>query len=143
MYYFMVLAEQALFAMIYFWFVTLPIVVGVIIAVAYTLKQEPGLIDAKAIGGLAVLFVFPVLILSLGVQHEAPEQNKHWQKDPRAEAGQSQLNTVIIMQLVVGLFLTWWLRRCVWVVLTIFLLSLEMSMAATFISSMAIRGVWL
>jgi hypothetical protein len=55
MYYFMVLAEQAVFVLIYFWYVTLPLVIGVIVAIAYTPRQEPGLIDAKAIGGLAVL----------------------------------------------------------------------------------------
>jgi hypothetical protein len=142
--YFFVLAEQALFVLAYFWYVTLPIVAGVIAAFAYTLKQDRDSIDIKAIGGLAALFALPVIILALGVLYASPSRPPSFTpKSPHVKAGESLLTATLVFHLVVGLLLTWQLRQCIWVVLAVFLLTLEMSYAAAFISSMAISGDWL
>jgi hypothetical protein len=139
------MVEQTVYVLIYDWYITLPTLIAVAVAVAYTLKRDPGLIDFKAIGGLAALFVFPVMILVAGVLYQAPSGNRSMflPGPPHAQTGKFLVNAAIFCQLAVGLVLVWSLRRYIWVVSTVFLMSLEVSLAAAIISTMAITGVWL
>lgn len=139
--YFFVLAELAFC----FWYITAPTFACVIGATGYTFKKDPGFINAKTVGGLAVLFVFPLIILVLGEQYKAPPGSGGFlgPTNPHAKAGYSLVNAVMFFQLLVGLFLLWQLQRCVWVVLAVFVFTLELSMAASFLSRMAISGNWL
>lgn len=141
MLYFLVLADYAAHALLQFWFITLPTAAAVFAVCVYTFSHDSGLISAKVICSMAALFVFPAIILVLGVQYASPTRPPP--PNPDQKAGKALVKAVIICHLCAGPLLSWQLRRYIWAMLAVFVLSLEISMAASLVSGMAITGHWL